>query len=76
MLVSALLSRGYIRVSRLDELLPLLPVSAISGILLVSNALRSLVAGELWWTTWVVLVAGLLALRATHLCMQRPPPLL
>ena len=76
MLVSVLLARGYLTIRRLDEILPVVPVSGITGILLLSSSVISLAVGGNWWTTWVILIAGVLALYSAYLRLRRPPPLL
>ncbi len=76
MLVSVLLARGYLTIRRLDEILPVVPVSGITGILLLSSSVISLVVGGNWWTTWVILIAGVLALYSAYLRLRRPSPLL
>jgi hypothetical protein len=75
MLSSALNSRGYLAIPRLDEILPVLPVSGILGILLLFSSLLSFAYGGGWWTTWVIFAASILSLYSAFLKLRRPPPL-
>lgn len=73
MLFSVLSTRGYLTRWRINEIFPLLPVAAVSGISLLLAALILLEIRGGLWTSWVTLVAAIFALCFMGLRLRRPP---